>query len=1250
MQKLGFTSKPQPDEAKKMLGANLLESLLQEGGGSVLNAFKAPVTKPQQYLSNAPERPRIPLPREAPADWLDTIYQLSRAPGAGITTALGGLLEYMGGKPADMARGAFRPEYLGDKLTRAWDEFITPKGEAVANYGMQAIAPQPEAMLGPRARALQSALFSASPTLAGMLAGPAGMYAGSTVGLLGQTFAGTDPRASFQQRETSTIGQGFIEQLSDPAQAALFASKLHPALKGPAMFLSELAINPIEEGLQKGWGTLIEQRRRPTMDEMVSEGIASIEPSLYQSLLMGGAGALMSPRQQAQQMPAQELPFTSSLKTAEQIAQPPEQPITAEQVAQTPIQPPEQPPQIEQPIEDYRAQEPSQAVAEPAPEIATQPVAPAITPNQQIEQQQVSMQELLHGKGNVNQSRGGYALPTPEQYRSILNVQTEESARTKATFEEGMRQAIEADARRAAERGNIQSPSEIPYPTSDAETQRLKLEVNQPTGQYEQNAKLADTEQQKTLSEKYGLAAGGGNPETTRLLADAAELADADWIAAKRGVVPHQDTQNAAEALAARTGMSSSEVEQMLAKGGQPAATLIGAGIALNRKQAVAAIVAAQNKDLMGMLNNTVDMLNTTVGVRAAVSEQARALGYYGWAMKKGAEAMGLEEAMAKTRKSTEKQGKPITPEQVTDILGGKKEVERIMDSLSKPGINLDAYSRFMHGLAGRLAETKTRTIPQTIMAGTLEYWKANILSGLFTQEVNVTGNGMSIALEQGAIKPFGAVIGQIRGKGANLADQKAALQETTKMWGNVLAMAQFAAKQEYPGKQLRQLVTLDPKMAELALNTLENKWRNPSVLPGAAGRLVRNYGYTPLGVEDAIAKAIVYQMELARNHGNIAEALREADRQTFNEQLTGLNASIANGIHGTPLEFVIPFTKTLTNLVKAGLKLTPGVNLMLPSYREELQGKQGASRQNDAIARMAVGSGIAALVAALHGEEPDDEGKLSGLGPATGARRKIWLQENAPIGLNVGGDAYPLYRFDPFSTTAGVDMAILDAQRAYRAWKNGDITEEEYVQRNTDAAKSVSRVVLDKHFMSNVAGILESLSEPSRIPSAAKHGMTNFATGMIPMSGMMGQTAQILDPYKRQPEGFAQSLQSRIPGMRQDLAPMSDVWGQPVEEPRYHAPFPTQAVPRKGDPVNREMLKLGIGMSIPKWMDALPATERRDMLQERRQWFAETISDPGWAEMGRDERRAKLRSLQSKWSAQYSDMRGELKAAGKLK
>lgn len=763
------------------------------------------------------------------------------------------------------------------------------------------------------------------------------------------------------------------------------------------------------------------------------------------------------------------------------------------------------------------------------------------------------------------------------------------------------------------------------------------------------------SKQDAELEENYGKAAGDGSQRTTKILQEAAELGRDDWFVAKRGVVPHGETKDASDALAARTGYNYDAIREALADGGQPAATIIGAGMAANRMQVANAIVAARNGDFSGMVSSLADAINTAIGVRVAMSEFARAMSYYGWAMKQGAEKLDQQEASQKTRDSSKdmlkKTGKLLSDEDIIKMLGGRKQVDVIMGKLGRDDINLDAISRFLSGMSGAMAMENTRTTTGKISSGILEYWKANILSGLFTHEVNITGNALSIALEEAAIKPIGAAIGSIRGEGQNLSDQARAAKAITGIWGNALAMAKFAAKQEYPGKQLAQIATMDQKMAPLALTTLENKWRSPAALPGFIGRTVRNYGYTPLGMEDAFAKAIVYQLELARSNGNIEQALLEADRQTFNERLHGLHGKLSHAIQGTALEFVFPFTKTLANLVKAGLRLTPGINMAIPSYREELSGRLGPSRQNDAIARMIVGSALSAAIAALHGgDDPEDEGALSGLGPATGARRKIWLQENSPLGLNTGDVSFPMYRFDPFSTQAGVTIAVIDAQSAYNAFKNGKITEDEWVRRNGDAAKSVSRVVLDKHFMANAAGILESLSEPSRIPQSAKRGLTGFVTGMIPMAGMLGQTAQMLDPYKHKPDDVVGTFHSRIPGLRNDLDPMLDVWGQQVEEPRYASPFPTQAVRRKGDPVNKELLKLGMGIGIPKWMDALSYGERKELLEQRKEMFDEAILSPDWEQMDREDQRTMIRTIQRKWSSQHSELRNELKADGKIK
>jgi hypothetical protein len=77
-----------------------------------------------------------------------------------------------------------------------------------------------------------------------------------------------------------------------------------------------------------------------------------------------------------------------------------------------------------------------------------------------------SMTELLHGKDGVNQARGGYALPTRQQYDDILWKQRIEAKQAQADFQQRMQKAIEVDARRTAEFGNIQPSDGIPRQTN----------------------------------------------------------------------------------------------------------------------------------------------------------------------------------------------------------------------------------------------------------------------------------------------------------------------------------------------------------------------------------------------------------------------------------------------------------------------------------------------------------------------------------------------------------------------------------------------------------------------------------------------------------------------------------------------------------------------------------------------------------------------------------------------------------------
>ena len=101
-------------------------------------------------------------------------------------------------------------------------------------------------------------------------------------------------------------------------------------------------------------------------------------------------------------------------------------------------------------------------------------------------------------------------------------------------------------------------------------------------------------------------------------------------------------------------------------------------------------------------------------------------------------------------------------------------------------------------------------------------------------------------------------------------------------------------------------------------------------------------------------------------------------------------------------------------------------------------------------------------------------------------------------------------------------------------------------------------------------------------------------------MPNIAGQTARAVDPTLRQTDSVQQAIQSRIPGLAEDLPARLDAWGDPLIRTGYFIPsdqetglgqglavaynliFPIRiSQSNKSDPVRSEVARLG--MALPR-------------------------------------------------------------------
>src|SRR5690606_40521783 len=120
-------------------------------------------------------------------------------------------------------------------------------------------------------------------------------------------------------------------------------------------------------------------------------------------------------------------------------------------------------------------------------------------------------------------------------------------------------------------------------------------------------------------------------------------------------------------------------------------------------------------------------------------------------------------------------------------------------------------------------------------------------------------------------------------------------------------------------------------------------------------------------------------------------------------------------------LTLVLPFVKTPVNVLRYGVKMTPGLNMIQKEFREAILGKAGEEAKAHAIGQMALGSLFMGLSATLA-----LNGKITGRGPkdprlqaelkATG-----WQPYSYVIEGEDGKRTYVnMGRFDPASMAMG--------------------------------------------------------------------------------------------------------------------------------------------------------------------------------------------------------------------------------------
>jgi hypothetical protein len=351
-----------------------------------------------------------------------------------------------------------------------------------------------------------------------------------------------------------------------------------------------------------------------------------------------------------------------------------------------------------------------------------------------------------------------------------------------------------------------------------------------------------------------------------------------------------------------------------------------------------------------------------------------------------------------------------------------------------------------------------------------------------------------------------------------------------------------------------------------------------------------------------------------------LLKAWNEAKYRTFNQKLgkfgqimlAARKAEVGeSGIR--PLEFILPFVTTPTNITKFALERSP-LGFMALMFKANRGEKFAETLSKPLMGSAGLVMGYLAMYAV--------DGQVTGRGPSDPAKREVWLQNHTPYSLEavVGGKKRTISfeRIEPIATVLG---AAADVVQGMREMTEGiDKTDREYSDYANVFLKgmaSVANNMLNKTYFQQLTAITNALAQPDRFFDRLG---TSLMSAVQPVAGI-SSLARAVDPYKRAVSPLTQP-QSEVPFASKGLKPQLDPFGRPEERPGgksvggflQRLASPAQIAEKGNDPLLRELERAGIG--IGKADKMLPSGKRMNEDQyyeyEKRsgQLFHEKLAD----------------------------------------
>lgn len=482
-----------------------------------------------------------------------------------------------------------------------------------------------------------------------------------------------------------------------------------------------------------------------------------------------------------------------------------------------------------------------------------------------------------------------------------------------------------------------------------------------------------------------------------------------------------------------------------------------------------------------------------------------------------------------------------------------------------------------------------------------LEYWYNSILSGPPTHLVNILSNTawQAFQVPHAAISaavdlPYSKLTGKARTRYMNeivpmMAGYGKGFKPGAKAaWGTFRnkKVSEFESKfslemesskdafARSPNKTLRKISPyINPPTRALRAMDI---WANQMAYDAAINRIVRRE-VNVKGLKGAERKAFETEraQKIIEDGGELhEEAMKQARYNTFTDMPDKLTEHIIKArsipVVGPALRMtVLPFVNTISNLLKRGVEMTPGLGVVKEAVS---RGMGRGANTPEVIAKQIEGA-----VIAYYALKKASDGEITGESPKTAAEREAWYRQGKkPWSMKIGDNWVQYRRMEPYNTPIAMAANVWDKI------KNAP-DEQTRTEAFTRYALSIKENVIEGSYFEGLQSLFDKYGK-------MKTAVPRFAASWVPYSSFlrsMNRAYEVATEGEAKPrEGNAwlKAFSSVIPGMSSKMPAKLNVYGEESVIPggvlRQWLPFKWDLA--TDDPLETELDRMGFYPSRP--------------------------------------------------------------------